>query len=139
MTFMYKSLCEHKLSYLWIKCPQGTTTKSHGQYTFVVVAVQLLSHILLFVTLWTIARQAPLSVGFSRQDYWSGLTVPPPGDLLDQAIQPKPPALAVDSSPLSHQEAPLVDIHFGLKRKKKAARRVFQTSYTILHTTSSNV
>ena len=92
------------------------------------------------MTLWTIARQAPLSVGFSRQDYWSGLTVPPPGDLLDQAIQPKPPALAVDSSSLSHQEAPLVDIHFGLKRKKKkAARRVFQTSYTILHTTSSNV
>ena len=35
----------------------------------------------LFVTLWSVARQAPLSMGFSRQEYWSGLPCPPPGDL----------------------------------------------------------
>ena len=39
------------------------------------------SHVQLFVTLWTIACQAPLSMEFSRQEYWSGLPCPPPGDL----------------------------------------------------------
>ena len=44
------------------------------------------------VTPWTVARQAPLFVGFSRQDYWSGLVFPPPGDLLDPGIKPTAPA-----------------------------------------------
>ena len=51
----------------------------------------------LFVTLWTAARQAPLSVGFSRQEYGRGLPCPPPGDLPDPGIEPespKSPALA---------------------------------------------
>ena len=39
------------------------------------------SHVRLFATLWTVACQAPLSIGFSRQEYWSGLPCPPPGDL----------------------------------------------------------
>ena len=43
--------------------------------------VQSLSYIRLFATPWTVALQAPLSVGFSRQEYWSGLPCPPPGDL----------------------------------------------------------
>ena len=42
----------------------------------------------LFVTLWTIARQAPLSMGFSRQENWSGFPCPPPGDLPDPGIEP---------------------------------------------------
>ena len=46
------------------------------------------SHVQLFVTLWTVAHQAPLSMGFSRQEYWSGLPCPPPGDLLDPGIEP---------------------------------------------------
>ena len=41
-----------------------------------------------FVILWTVARQAPLSMGFSRQEYWSGLPCPPPGDLPDPGIEP---------------------------------------------------
>ena len=45
------------------------------------------SHIRLFVTLWVVACQAPLSMGFSRQDYWSGLLCPPPGDLPDPGIE----------------------------------------------------
>ena len=49
----------------------------------------MLSHIQLFVTLWTVAHQAPLSMGFSKQEYWSGLPCPPPGDLLDPGIEPK--------------------------------------------------
>ena len=46
------------------------------------------SHIQLFSSLWAAARQAPLSVGFPRQEYWSGLPCPPPGDLPDPAIEP---------------------------------------------------
>ena len=46
------------------------------------------SHAWIFANLWTIARQAPLSMGFSRQEYWSGLPFPPPGDLPDPGIEP---------------------------------------------------
>ena len=45
------------------------------------------SHVRLFVTLWTVACQAPLSMGFSRQEYWSGFPCPPPGDPLDPRIE----------------------------------------------------
>ena len=45
-----------------------------------------------FVTPWTVVHQAPLSMGFSRQDYWSGLPFPPPGDLSDPGIEPESPA-----------------------------------------------
>ena len=46
-----------------------------------------------FVASWTVARQAPLSVEFSRQEYWSGVPFPPPGDLPDPGIEPAYPAL----------------------------------------------
>ena len=52
-----------------------------------------------FVTPWTVAHQAPLSMGFSRQEYWSGVPFSPPGDLLDPGIKPTSPALQVDSLP----------------------------------------
>ena len=55
------------------------------------------SWVQLFVTLWTVAHQAPLSMGFSRQEYWSGLPWPLPGDLSDPGVEPAPlmsPALA---------------------------------------------
>ena len=45
-------------------------------------------HVLLFATPWIVACQIPLSVGFSRQEHWSGLPCPPPGDLLDPGIEP---------------------------------------------------
>ena len=48
------------------------------------------SRIRLFVTLWTVARQAPLSIGFSRQEYCSGLPCPPPWDLFNQRLNPSP-------------------------------------------------
>ena len=50
------------------------------------------SHVQLFVTLWTVAHQAPLSRGFSSQEYWSGLLCPPPGDLPNPGIKPVSPA-----------------------------------------------
>ena len=55
-----------------------------------------LSRVQLFVTPWTIAYQAPLSMGFSRQEYWSGLPFPSPGDLPDPGIEPRSPALQAD-------------------------------------------
>ena len=49
-----------------------------------------------FVTLWTVACQAPLSTGFPRQEYWSGLPFPSPGDPPDPEIEPVSPALIAD-------------------------------------------
>ena len=57
----------------------------------------------LFVTLWTVACQAPLFIGFSRQEHWSGLPCTPPGNLPDPGIEPtspEAPALQVDPLPL---------------------------------------
>ena len=54
----------------------------------------MLSHVWLFATPWTIAHQAPLSMGFPRQEYWSGLLLPSPGDLPHPGMEPEPPALA---------------------------------------------
>ena len=54
---------------------------------------------LTLVTPWTVAHQAPLSMGFSRQEYWSGLPFPSPGDLPDPGIEPGSPALQADSLP----------------------------------------
>ena len=61
------------------------------------VHAQSLSRVQLLATPWTVAHQAPLSVGFSREEYWSGLSFPPPGDLSNRGIEPSSlgsPALA---------------------------------------------
>ena len=50
--------------------------------------VKSLSCVQFFVTLWTVAHQAPFPMEFSRQEYWSGLPGPPPGDLPDQGLNP---------------------------------------------------
>ena len=60
---------------------------------------QSLSHVLTLATPYTIARQAPLSTGFSRPEYWSGLPFPSPGDLPDPGIKPTSLALQSDSLP----------------------------------------
>ena len=57
------------------------------------------SRVRLFATPWTVARQAPLSMGFSRQEYWSGLPCPPPGDLPNPGIKPASLVLQADSLP----------------------------------------
>ena len=59
--------------------------------------VKLLSHVRLLATPGTVAFQAPPSMGFSRQEYWSGLPFPSPGDLCDPGIEPGSPALQVDT------------------------------------------
>ena len=55
-----------------------------------------------FVTPWTAATQAPLSIGFPQQEYWQGFLFPPLGDLPDLGIKPVSPALQADSLLLSH-------------------------------------
>ena len=58
---------------------------------------QSLSRVSLFATLWTVVCQAPLSMGILQAEYWSGLPCPPPGDFPKPGIEPKSPALQVDS------------------------------------------
>ena len=57
------------------------------------VKVKLLSRVRLFATPWTVAHEAPPSMGFSRQEYWRGLPFPSPGDLPDPRIEPRSPSL----------------------------------------------
>ena len=64
-----------------------------------------LSRVRLFVTPWTVAHRAPLSMGFSRQEYWSGLPFPSPGDLPEPGIEPRSPSLQEDT--LEHVRASL--------------------------------
>ena len=61
--------------------------------------VKSLSRVRLFATPWTIAHQAPPSVGFSRQEYWSGLLFPSPGGLPNPGMEPRFPALQTDGLP----------------------------------------
>ena len=70
------------------------------------------SHVQLFGTLWTVARQPPLSMGFSRQEYWSELPFSALGDLPNPGIEPKTPALEVDSLPLNHLGILVIRFHF---------------------------
>ena len=88
----------------------------------------------LFVTLWTVAHQAPLSMGYSRQEYWSGLPFPPPGDLPNPGIEPMlpaAPALQADSSPLSHQGRPKDTACVCAQSLSQV--RLFATFWTLAH------
>ena len=61
--------------------------------------VKLLSHLRLSATPWTVAYQGPLSMGVSRQEYWSGVPFPSPRDLPNPGIEPRSPALQADALP----------------------------------------
>ena len=71
--------------------------------------VVLVAQSCLFVTPWTVARQVPLSMGFSRQEHWSGLPFPSPGDLPDPGVEPRSPALQADSLPSELSGKPQLD------------------------------
>ena len=66
-----------------------------------------LSHVQLFATPWTVPCQAPLSMGVSRQEFWSGLSCPSLGDLPNPGIEPRSPALQVDSLPSKSPGKPM--------------------------------
>ena len=74
-----------------------------------------LSPVQLFAIPWTVAYQAPLSMEFSRQKYWSGLPFPSPGDLPDPGIEPGSPTLQADALPSEHQGS-----HFKVTNKHMA-------------------
>ena len=71
--------------------PRNCTGGFSGFFLF--SEVKSLSRVRLFVTPWTVAYYAPPSMGFSRQEYWSGLPFPSPEDLPDPGIEPRSPAL----------------------------------------------
>ena len=66
----------------------------------------------IFVTTWTVAYQAPQSVEFSRQEYWSGLSFPSPGDLPNPGIEPESPALQADALPSEPPGKPIYCINY---------------------------
>ena len=78
------------------------------------VKVKSLSRVQLFSTPWTVAHQAPLSMGFSRQGYWSGLPFPSPGDVPDPGNEPRSPALQADSLPTELQGKPSYTVLLSL-------------------------
>ena len=79
--------------------------------------VKSLSHVRILATSWTAAYKAPLSTGFPRQEYWSGLPLPSPGDLPDLGIKPESPELQADSLPTDAPRKP------KKKPKKNPLRR----------------
>ena len=89
------------------------------------VNVKSLSRVQLFAILWTVAHQAPLSMGFSRQEYWSGLPFPSPGDLPDPGIEPMSPALQADAKTSEPPGEPAIAIAIlkTASRKKQLAIR----------------
>ena len=79
-----------------------------------------LSRVRLSVTPWTVAHQAPPSMGFSRQEYWSGFPFPSPGDLPDPWIEPRSPALQADTL----TSEPILPLHQEEEHDKHPRRGV---------------
>ena len=79
------------------------------------VKVKSLSRVRLFVTPWTVAYQAPPSMGFSRQQCWSGLPFPSPGDLPDPGIESGSPALQADALLSEPPGKPKIGLYLILK------------------------
>ena len=91
--------------------------------------LSLFSRVWLFATLWTIEHQALLSMGFSRQEYWSRLPCPPPGDLPDPGIEPKSPvspALQANSLPLSLQGSKSTILQYKYLPQKRLSRKLME-------------
>ena len=87
----------------------------------------MLSSVQLFAAPWTVAFQAPLSIGFPRQEYWSGLPIPPPGDLPDLRIQPMSPAAPALADRFFTTEPP------GKPHIVSYSNAIKMYLYTILH------
>ena len=82
----------------------GICSEKHCSKQIVVFSHSVVSDS--FESPWTAAQQAPLSVGFSGQEFWSGLPFPSPGNLPDPGIKPRSPALQADSLPPEPPEKP---------------------------------
>ena len=100
------------------------------------VKVKSLSRVRLFATPWTIAYQAPLSMGFSRQECWSGLPFLSPGDLPDPGIEPGSPALQADAlsseppgKPLVTKACPIIATPWTVARPAPLSMRLSRQEY----------
>ena len=91
-----KSNSSHSSYHLWSSCCKSRTLPL---VLHTLCVLRCFSRTQLFPTLWTISHQAPLSMGFSRQEYWRGLPCPPPGDLPNLGTEPRSLTLQVDSLP----------------------------------------
>ena len=80
-------------------------------YIHFVSKVMSLSRVRLLATPWTVAYQAPPSMGFSSQEYWSGLPCPPPGDLTNPGMDPRSPTLQADSLPSEPPGEPFMELY----------------------------
>ena len=88
---------------------------------------QSLSRVRLFVTPWTVACQAPLSMGLSKQEYWSGLPFPPPGNLPHPGIKPRSPALQADS--LLSEPPGKPQKEYGIRRMVGSLQSIWSWDY----------
>ena len=75
--------------------------------------VSVLNHVQLFATPWTVAHQAPVSMGFSREEYWKGVPFTPPGDLPNPGIEPRAPSLQAHSLAAEPQGKPSTRIEWS--------------------------
>ena len=115
---MSNSVRPHRRQPTRLPCPWDSPGKNTGVASISFsnawkwkVKVKLLSRVRLFVTPWTVAYQTPPSMGFSRQEYWSGVPLPSPGHLPDPGIEPRSPALQADaltSEPCLHSDSQFV-------------------------------
>ena len=80
------------------------------------------TYVWLFATPWTVARQAPLSMGFSRKENWNGLPYPPPGDLPNPGIEPRSPTLQADSLPAQPPGKPFVFWFISTKLSRRLTK-----------------
>ena len=92
---------------------------------YILMSMCVLSSVWLFLILWTVACQIPLSMGLSREEYWSGLLFPPLGSFPDPGIEPASPTLQADSLPLSHRGSPYIHVH---------TNNIYMCMYTHTHT-----
>ena len=115
LAFLMEKTCYVRETLLWWNLPWKLNS-----FNFLKISVETLDSICVFVYLLLFShlvvsdsfcdpidcsRQAPLSMGFPRKEYWSGLLFPSPGDLPDLGIKPMSPAWQADSLPLSQQES----------------------------------
>ena len=118
-----------------------TNTHTH---TNIAAAVQLLSHVQLFETLWTVVHQAPLSMGFTKQEYWNGLPFPPPGDLPNPGIKPVSPVSVMSPAKIFNYAASAV-MNWGIlmqiskKRSWQEMRKIRARELSFLGLTSKRL
>ena len=97
------------------------------------VKVNSLSRAQLFVTPWTVAPQAPLSMGFSRQEYWSGLPFPSPGDLPEPGIKPSSPSFEAGALTSEPPGKPNGCESWTIKKAKHGRTDAFELWYWRIH------